>query len=106
MTVATIRHNSTFINNNVSGDASGGNMNSRAATGDILHTQIQQGGGGHGLAPHNHAQTTSGIWDLANSTDMSYELAAAGTGNTSRAKLNTKSSSMIQVKKVVSIMWI
>ena len=76
MTVATIRHNSTFINNNVSRDNPGGNLNSRA--GDILHSQIQQGGG-HGLAGHNHSQT--GIWDLANSTDMSYELAAAGTGN-------------------------
>ena len=96
MTVATIRHNSTFINNNVSGDASGGNMNSRTGTGDILHTQIQQGGGGHGLTTHNHAQTTSGIWDLANSTDMSYELAAAGTGNAPRAKLSTKSLSMVK----------
>ena len=72
-------------------------MNSRTGTGDILHTQIQQGGGGHGLATHNHAQTTSGIWDLANSTDMSYELAAAGTGNASRAKLSTKSLSMVQI---------
>ena len=80
MTVATIRHNSTFINNNASGDGSGGNISSRTGTGDILQSQIQQGGG-HGLAAHNHAQTSSGIWDLANSTDMSYELAAAGTGN-------------------------
>ena len=77
MTVATIRHNSTFINNNSVVEAAGGNMNSRA--GDILHSQVQQGGT-HGLAAHNHSQTTSGIWDLANSTDMSYELAAAGTG--------------------------
>ena len=52
-------------------------MNSR--TGDILQSHAQQGEN-HGLAAHNHSQTTSGIWDLANSTDMSYELAAAGTG--------------------------
>ena len=77
MTVATIRHNSTFINNNSSVEVTGGNMNSR--TGDILQSHVQQGET-HGLASHNHSQTTSGIWDLANSTDMSYELAAAGTG--------------------------
>jgi hypothetical protein len=77
MTVATLRHNSTFLSNNTSSNAASGNTNSRSGAAEILHTQLQQGG--HSIAAPNHGQT-SGIWDLANSADMSYELAAAGTG--------------------------
>ena len=78
MAVATLRHNSTFLSSNTSSNAASGNTNSRSSgAAEILHTQLQQGG--HNIAAPNHSQT-SGIWDLANSADMSYELAAAGTG--------------------------
>ena len=84
MSVATLRHNSTLITNHTSSSSSSaGQISSRSgSSGELLHTQLQQGGGGGhstAIAPSTHGQAT-GIWDLANSTDMSYELAAAGTG--------------------------
>ena len=78
MAVATLRHhNSTFINNHSSSinPSSASHIGSRSS-GEILQAQLQQGS-------HNtHAQTAAAgnLWDLANSSDMSYELAAAGTG--------------------------
>ena len=77
MAVATLRHSSTFMNNSASSNANATSIGSRSGAGEILHTQLQQGG--HSIATPTHGQT-SGIWELANSTDMSYELAAAGTG--------------------------
>ena len=84
MSVATLRHNSTLITNHTSSSSnSAGQISSRSgSSGELLHTQLQQGGGGGhstAIAASTHAQA-SGIWDLASSTDMSYELAAAGTG--------------------------
>ena len=79
MAVATLRHhNSTFINNHSSSinPNSASHIGSRSSSGEILQAQLQQGS-------HNtHAQTAAAgnLWDLANSSDMSYELAAAGTG--------------------------
>ena len=82
MAVATLRHSSTFMNNNASSSANSTNISSRSGAGDIIHTQLQQGG--HSISTPTHGQT-SGIWELANSTDMSYELAAAGTGKLIRS---------------------
>ena len=78
MAIATLRHNSTINNHHSSSTVSAaGHIASRSGSGEILHAQLQQGG--HNIAAPSHGQTT-GLWDLANSADMSYELAAAGTG--------------------------
>ena len=84
MAVATLRHhNSTFINNHSSSinSSSASHIGSRSSSGEILHAQLQQGGHNSLSTPSNAQAAAAGnLWDLANSSDMSYELAAAGTG--------------------------
>ena len=77
MAISTLRHNSAINAHHSPNSVSVGNIASRSSSGEILSAQLQQRG--HAIAGTSHEQTT-GLWDLANSADMSYDLAAAGTG--------------------------
>ena len=79
MAIATLRHNTTVSNHHPTTNSTTGHFSSRPGPGEMLHAQLQQGGHSMSAAAPSHHQTT-GLWDLANQTDMSYELAAAGTG--------------------------